>query len=238
MKHGVYMSNAYLVDLEKYGYSTDLMNKAGVSVLDHSMKVLTIPIGNGRDICIGVHQYMVSSTMNGEEITYAISIPSVLFDGEPMKMLTKLKEGTDIGLSNIIFKLNGACEGVVEKTDRDYRNHLLLTSHNSMGIINVMTDKQFIADLSKQHVVSRLVKDKMHMYKTLSRAFVNEITKYTEFHRIKRYGYELKFGDGQFNVCNVFWYETGEEKFLHITFGAKRDKHIDDRHVRGYNFVL
>ena len=232
-------TDTYLISSEKFSEYGSLLDDAGLNVTKQDYHDITVQFGQSKGISIEFHQYVISTSLKtGKEITYTITIPHVKFNGVPMKMLSKLKAETEIGLSNIVYQIEQSGQCIMEKTTRDYRNNLLLTSYNSMGIINVMTDKQFIRDLAKPNSVSKLVKDKTHLYKVLSRAFINEMMKYTDFHQIIDFSYMLKFKMDNFNTLNLFSYEKDGEKFVHLTFNLEKFGDIDDRHIRGYNFVM
>lgn len=241
------MTDTYLIDIDVLRTNLNILNEVKVEVIkSHYPKPLVIHTGENKVITIYIHQYLISTTLvNNRRIEYNISIPSVIaHNGKPMKMLARLKRNTDIGLSNLLYKIeddNDNDQGaILESTDLDYRNNLLLTSHNAMGIINVMTDKNFINELvaRDKNIINKLIHDKKYLHKVLSKAFVTEVVQYTDYHKIVDYSYAMKVRNDNFNLCNVFTYEKCGLNFVHITFNMKQNEHIDDIHVRGYNFIL
>ena len=230
---------SYLVDCSVLR-TPNILSEIGINVLKTNYHEIEVhSIGYENNLKIELYQYTIAANLSsGSDIIYTITIPHILCNNKPMLMLSKFKSETDIGLSNIFFKLNDNYNpNLVKETEMDYRNNLLLTSFNSMEIINVMTDKQFINDLNSSLMVNKLVKDKMKLFKVLNKSFINEVMNYTEYHRIKNYNYIMKFKSEKFNLLNLFSYSNENENFVHITFNLERSFDIHDRYIRGYNFI-
>lgn len=233
------MVDSYLVNSNVFE-DINSFNRAGINILDHNVHSIELNcLGFDEKLIINFNQFKIATPLNngGGDIVYHITIPSVICDGLHMKMLTRLKENTEVGLSNLIYRLNKN-SFIIKKTDIDYRNNLSLTSCEGIEIINAITDGEFVSYLENSTMINKMIKDKMKLFKLLTKSFVNGIINYTEYYRIKQYSYICKFKTDSFNLLNIFTYYNNGEKFVHVTFNMQRTNSLNDQYIRGYNFIL